>query len=487
VDRLLLIGGGLLQSPVVEKAKVKNLEVICFDALRDPYVKNWGVRCYQQDISLEDECLALAKSIHDQEPFQGVMTLGTDFSTTVSRIGQELGLATHSYQGALKAKDKYLMRQSLKEAGLRVPFFLEAQSMDQIPQALPYPMVCKPVDSMGARGVVLVQGPGELEKAFFLSLSYSSSGRVILEEYVEGQEYSIDALVWDDQWEIYGIADRKIVLEPYFVELGHRFPCTLSWEESQLLSNEFIRGVKALGLHWGAAKGDIKMTAQGPVILELAARLSGGFMSGWTYPAHSGRDAVEPAIDLALGKIPVIKPPSSHQSVQEGALISPPGLVLSLGNPTDLGQEKGERWIRTSPGERVQFPRNNVEKYGNIFSHSDSPDFFSDFFKKLALEYLVLDTEDRETEHYWNQRHEMKWLLPHEYSYAKVQDFQEAQNFPLRDLFGNPAQDQFQVTIDLLLPGTSLDLELKNLLWQSFCHGGMTLFFWYGRKCKIIP
>ena len=121
---------------------------------------------------------------------------------------------------------------------------------------------------------------------------------------MDGPEFSIDSLVFEDKLVITGFADRHIYYPPYFIEMGHTMPTEFSEEERNKVIKAFAKGVKALGLSCGAAKGDMKLTSNGAMIGEIAARLSGGYMSGWTFPYASGINLTEQALFLASGVFP---------------------------------------------------------------------------------------------------------------------------------------------------------------------------------------
>ena len=129
----------------------------------------------------------------------------------------------------------------------------------------------------------------------------SRSDTVIIEEYMEGPEFSIDALVYDGTFTVTGFAVRHIKYPPYFIEIGHTMPCQIDEKMHNQLISVFALGAKALELTCGAAKADIKFTKNGPMIGEIAARLSGGYMSGWTFPYASDLNLTKQGILIAAG------------------------------------------------------------------------------------------------------------------------------------------------------------------------------------------
>ena len=167
-----------------------------------------------------------------------------------------------------------------------------------------------------------------------------------------------------------GLADRHIFFPPYFIEMGHTMPTEIPENDREAIVDVFIRGIKALGIENGAAKGDIKLTSRGPMIGEIAARLSGGYMSGWTYPYASGVNPVKGAIAAALGQKPSGLKPKKTWTSAERAFISIPGLVVSIEGVEQARkmQHINDLFLRCGEGKRMHFPENNVSKAGNIIS-----------------------------------------------------------------------------------------------------------------------
>jgi hypothetical protein len=214
----------------------------------------------------------------------------------------------------------------------------------------------------------------EFQAAAADALRFSRSGRAIVEAFMEGPEFSVDAIVYHGEITICGLADRHIFFPPYFIEMGHTMPTMIAPDQQAALLETFCAGVRALGLadekSIGAAKGDIKLTPQGPMIGEIAARLSGGYMSGWTYPYASGVEPIRAAILAAMGRKPEGLAPTQNWTSAERAFISIPGTIKSIS-----GTEKAralphvqDLFFRIAEGDKVDFPRNNVSKCGNIIS-----------------------------------------------------------------------------------------------------------------------
>jgi biotin carboxylase len=269
----------------------------------------------------------------------------------------------------------------------------------------PWPLVVKPVDNMGARGCRQARNDGELRRAVEEALRFSRSRRAIVEIFMEGPEFSVDAVVYHGEITICGLADRHIFFPPYFIEMGHTMPAVLPPEKREALLETFRAGIRALGIAGegsaGAAKGDIKLAPQGPMIGEIAARLSGGYMSGWTYPYASGVNPVRGAILAALGRKPEGLVPDKDWTGAERAFISIPGRVRSIQGQEAAGKIPGVKdlFMRAEAGSAVTFPENNVTKCGNVISAAPGREAAVKAAERAARSVLIrLEAPNRDTE-----------------------------------------------------------------------------------------
>ena len=408
---ILILGASLLQKPAIQSAKELGCKVFVVDgnpnALCVPLADVF--ECI--DLKDEEKLLSFAKEIYESEGLSGVFTAGTDFSKSVAYISENLGLPGHSYQAAKNASDKALMRSCFKKSNVNSPNFVVLTEND-LPKiqndcknfllsngfSLNESLVIKPCDNMGARGCKKIENLDDIQTfidAIKDSIKNSRSGRAILEEFMDGKEFSIDALVYKNELLITGFADRHIFYPPYFIEMGHTMPTDLLYPDFLDVVTEFAKGVKSLGLTCGAAKGDVKLTSKGVMIGEIAARLSGGYMSGWTFPYSSDINLTKQGILLALGekldvpneKIEILQKRSFFKKTfmiknckipkvcAERAWISIPGKVEKIYGLPNI--EKNENtvlkdvFIRGKEGDDVKFPVNNVEKCGNIITLSE--------------------------------------------------------------------------------------------------------------------
>lgn len=395
---IMILGAGLMQKPAILSAKELGCKTFVVDANPNAVCADEADVFEVIDLKNRDELFEYAKKIDWEEGLDAVFTAGTDFSANVAYIAEKLDLPGHSYQAALNASDKVLMRKCFLEHGVASPAFKEVTLYDLAelknspekflkkngfsPDEFPY--VVKPCDSMGGRGCRMVNDFPEIYDALKNAIKYSRSGRAIFEEYMDGREFSIDALVFDGKIIITGFAERHIHFAPYFIEMGHTMSAVLTQNEYDELRNEFVQGIRSLGLTHGVAKADIKLSKKGAMIGEIAARLSGGYMSGWTFPYASGINLTRQAILLALGEKCELESSQNtkefygdvvpSKSCAERAWISIPGRVAQIYGLDEATKIEGIQDVlpRVKVGDDVVFPKNNVEKCGNVISLSSS-------------------------------------------------------------------------------------------------------------------
>jgi len=392
VTTILILGAGIMQEPAVRIAKRKGWRVVLADG--NPSASARGLSDVFECVDLKDRdaLLALACRLRGSSGLDGVFTAGTDFSSSVAWVAERLGLPGICFAAATRATDKFQMREAFARAGVPSPrsacWSGEGAPRAVLPREMSFPLVVKPVDNMGARGVRRVEDPPALDEACRVALPLSRTSRVIIEEYMDGPEFSLDAVVHEGKAVVCGVADRIIRFPPFFVEMGHTMPTEFPPSTVKEIEDVFRAGIRAIGIDNGAAKGDIKLTERGPMVGEIAARLSGGYMSGWTFPLASGVEVTEAALNIAVGLPPGDLSPRWSKVCAERALISIPGIVDAVGGGEEAGQAEGVThvFIRVAPGDRVVFPANNVQKCGNVLAVAvDRQEAASQAVRALAM------------------------------------------------------------------------------------------------------
>ncbi|UTC65065.1 ATP-grasp domain-containing protein [Treponema sp. OMZ 788] len=393
--RILILGAGLMQGPAIRAAKELGCEVIAVDGNPNAVCAKEADKFFPIDLKDIPSLIDLAKKLKEEDcpadsGLDGVFTAATDFSVSVAAVAESCSLPGHSLEAARRASDKVLMRECFEKHGVPSPKFTHIfkNEIDEALQilkqkAIPFPITVKPADNMGARGCRLVYSQEELRPALEDAVNFSRSGKAIAEEFIDGEEFSLEALVVNGEIFLNALADRHIFFPPYFVEMGHTIPSSKGKEECDELIRVFCLGIRALGLTNGAAKGDIFLRKADPkkggkrtaCVGEIAARLSGGYMSGWTVPYSSGFNVTKAAVKIALGE-PVDELPIGNAArfSAERAWISVPGIIKKIEGLEEARSTKNVKDVlpRLFENDEAVFPKNNVEKCGNILSSAES-------------------------------------------------------------------------------------------------------------------
>lgn len=303
---LMILGASILQLPAIEKAVGMGLKVVALDM--NPDAIGFSVPgVIKEVISTIDipSAIQAAKRHH----IDGVMTLATDMPMrTVAAIAKECELVGISEETAIKATDKSVMRETLKNAGVPVPGFYRVENLDEYMTAIshmPSTFMVKPSDSSGSRGILKVDNKDDAVRAYEYTKNFSRNGIVVVEECMIGPEVSVETLAYDGEVHVIQITDKITTGAPHFVEMGHTQPTRLDCAED--IANVAIAANKAIGIENGPSHTEIIVTKEGPKIVELGARLGGDCITTHLVPLSTGVDMVEACIRIALGEKPDIQ------------------------------------------------------------------------------------------------------------------------------------------------------------------------------------
>ncbi len=368
---IMIIGAGEMQVPAIREAQKMGLTTVVLDY--NPNAPGMGLADYPVEMSTRDfeGCVRVARDFQEGD-INGVITVGTDASLSQAAVAEALDLPGIKFDIAEKATNKVKMRRAFAEENIPQPDFRGIWDFEEAREAardLGYPLVIKPADNMGGRGVKKIEDEDDLLEAFQAAKKASPRGEIIIEEYLEGDEFSSDALFWDGELIHQVLADRIIEREPYFIETGHILPSGAPEKTQKEILKVAEKAARALGISVGAAKGDIKMTPEGPRVLEMAARLSGGYMSGYTYPLATGRSIIRDALKIAVGQKPDCPVnPTGRRVAVEKAILPANGEIRKITGHEKLMEMDGveEIFIKSEVGEQVQKPKSNLDKPANV-------------------------------------------------------------------------------------------------------------------------
>ena len=308
MKRVFIIGASILQLPAIKRAKEAGLYVGVADfnphAVGIPYADEY----YNVSTIDEQGVYEAAKAFGAD----GIMTLATDMPMrSVAYACERLGLVGISYDTAVKSTDKGEMIKAFEAAGVEHPwyFIIEDAERDRaLLDRVTYPCITKPTDNSGSRGIMLVNNRAELDAALAYSAKNSRGGAVIVEEYMRGNEVSVEIVVVRGVPHILQITDKLTTGAPHFVEMGHSQPSRLAERDQEAIRDLACRAVKAVGLENGPAHVEIMLTEQGPKMVELGARMGGDCITTHLVPLSTGVDMIAATIDCCLGNNPDLTP-----------------------------------------------------------------------------------------------------------------------------------------------------------------------------------
>ncbi len=299
MKKLAIVGASYLQLPLVLKAKELGLETHCF-AWEDGAVCR-DVCDYFYPISILEKEKIL--EICQQVKIDGITSIASDSAVpTICFVAEKLGLISNSYNDALSATNKYEMRQRFIRNNVSCPKFVVAEG-DYSVEGFRFPLIVKPTDRSGSRGVMKIESLSELNEAVKRAQKESFTMQAIIEEYISGVEVSVETISWKGEHYILAITDKVTTGEPYFVELAHHQPSQVPLHILQNVKKETLNSLNALNIKYGASHSEFKITENGDVYaIETGARMGGDFIGSDLVRLSTGYDYVRAVIEIALGK-----------------------------------------------------------------------------------------------------------------------------------------------------------------------------------------
>jgi biotin carboxylase len=299
MSKLAIIGASYLQLPLLLKAQEMGIETHCFAWEDGAVCKNIADFFYPISITDKESILEICKKVK----IDGITSIASDVAVpTICYVAEQMGLVSNSYQDALIATNKYAMRQRFRECGVSSPFFSIADGAIS-DKKFHYPVIVKPVDRSGSRGVTKVINEVELKSAVERAKSESFLKQAIVEEFVSGGEVSVETISWEGKHYILTITDKVTTGEPYFVELEHHQPSQLLNNVQDKIKTETLKALDALNVKCGASHTELKITDNEEVFLiEVGARMGGDFIGSDLVYLSTGYDFLKGVLQIALGK-----------------------------------------------------------------------------------------------------------------------------------------------------------------------------------------
>lgn len=372
--KILIIGASVLQLPAILKAK----EMGFYVGVVDYNPQAVGIKHADEFFNVSTiDTEGILKTAKSFQP-EGIMTLATDMPMrSIAAVTRELNLPGISVESAVKATDKGEMILAFKEHGVEVPWFFIVKNEDEletVSKKITFPCIVKPVDNAGSRGVILVNEPPELKDAYKYSKEHSRNGALIIEEFMTGNEVSVEAMAVNNTIHILAITDKITTGPPHFVEMGHSQPSQLPETVQQKVKDLTIRAMQALGINNGPAHVEIMVTPNGSKMIELGARMGGDNITTHLVPLSTGIDMVKATIQLSMGDIPDLTPKFSKASAIRYFNI-PSGTLLSVSGVEELLRKNGIKEIvfTKKVGDKITEIYSSLDRVGYVIVQKNDP------------------------------------------------------------------------------------------------------------------
>ncbi|MBU1199387.1 MAG: ATP-grasp domain-containing protein [Nanoarchaeota archaeon] len=398
---ILIVGAGVLQIAAVEKAKQLGYTVYITDLHADsPAVQHadYFFKLSTKDI---EGHMALAKKLKKENKIEAVYTQGCDVEYTVAMAARAAKLPGINPEAALNCNDKSRTRKILNEKKVDFVKYATAKTEEEAMKAvnkIGFPCIIKPLDNSASRGLKVLNSESEVPDAFKNALKTCFMRKeIIIEEFLKGEEYSVDTVIFRGKLFPAGISDRQFrSIEKYCVQVGSLTPSLLPAKNQADMYELMDRAAKALGVDNGAFKGDLILIKGKPKIIEVTARTSGGFDAQYRKPYSFGIDIIKATIDIAAGKEldPIDLVPKWVKWSKTTSVFPKPGRIVRIKGLKEIEKLKGVKNIfyTMKIGDFVKDYIDCASRINHIIIVADTYEKLNALENKIH-ETLIIETE----------------------------------------------------------------------------------------------
>ncbi len=388
--KLAIIGASYLQVPLIKKAKEMGLVTHVFAWEKGAIAKAFADYFYPISIIEKEKILQQCVDIKPD----GITSIGSDIAMpTVNFIAEKFDLIGNSIDCTEVTTDKFEMRKRLSLNGIACPSFLKINSFSGFKTMnylkLKFPLIVKPTDRSGSHGVTKVNTKNELQVAIDWALQESMKKEVIVEEYIEGCEISVEMISWKGEHHHLVITEKVTTGPPYFVEVEQHEPVKIAASVENRIIELVKKALTILGVENGASHTELIINENGSLrIIEIGARMGGDNIGAYLVEMSTGYDFVEWVINVALGIEPKVQKPINKYA---GIYYLTPqrGIVKNIIVKTDLIPQISKYEIFVKPGDKVDFPvKNSSQRSGYLMYQSDDPFKIDDPSKIINIQIV---------------------------------------------------------------------------------------------------
>lgn len=312
---LAVLGTSLFQEPLIRRAKELGCSVHAFAIPADDVGERIADVFHPVSTADKDEVLRICKEVG----VDGICTIGSDFNNVVATwVANQMGLPANSDECAHISSDKHAMREAFAREGDPSPLSISVSKSSPLPfeaDALRYPLIVKPSDRSGSRGITLVRDAADLDVAIERAWDVSFSGTALVESFLEGDEFSVESISWNGSHTVLQVTRKFTTGAPGFIETGHIEPPLLSEGVLARIRDVVTHALTTLKVKQGASHAEVKVAKDGYVgIVEIGSRMGGDFIGSDLVSLSTGIDYVGAVIDCALGVAPDLEPHSQPRA-----------------------------------------------------------------------------------------------------------------------------------------------------------------------------
>lgn len=328
---ILIFGAGINQLELIREAKKLGVSAVVIDPGENPPGKFEADFFYQVD----GKDYETTKKIAIKHHVDGIVTGQMEKPMRMmARLAAEMGYIFHKPDVVERSLNKVLMKEAF--IGNNVPCAQDAifKNGEKITQnkinGFDFPLIIKPADAFSSRGVMKVFSYDELLKYEEDTRSYSAEATIIVEEFLEGREFSAESITYQGKTSVIQVTEKFITPYPYTVEMAHLQPARISTLEKQEIEKIVKQAIIAIGIDNSASHAEVMLTSKGVFMIEIGARLGGDFISSYLTLSSTGISMDKAAIQLALGVEPILKQEFSRCSMIEYLLLEKGKIIESL-------------------------------------------------------------------------------------------------------------------------------------------------------------
>lgn len=304
--KLVIIGANDFQNQLILKAKEKGYETHVFAWQDGSIGERTADFFYPISIIEKEQILEECRKINPD----GVISIASDLAAiTVNFVAEHLGLVGNGMESAEIATNKYLMRKAFAKNADPSPKYLCSDELtEEAIDKMTFPLIVKPVDRSGSRGITKILCKEELQNAIHAAEEVSFQKKAMIEEFVEGQEYSVEYISYKGKHTFLAMTKKYTTGAPHFIETGHMQPAPVSDEILEKVKKIVEHALRTLKIQYGASHSEVKIDENGEIkIIEIGGRMGGDCIGSDLVKISTGYDFVDMVIDVACGQKPNFK------------------------------------------------------------------------------------------------------------------------------------------------------------------------------------